>query len=76
MRPERRTARWLVLLAALLLPGCAALPDHRDAGEKPGRFQALEADPRVLHEPGAADFAARAAADLPEEFFRRLKENR
>jgi hypothetical protein len=30
----------------------------------------------VLHEPGAADFAARAAADLPEEFFRRLKENR
>jgi hypothetical protein len=52
MRPEGRTAPWLVLPAALLLPGCAALPDHRDAGVKLGRFQALEADPACSTSPG------------------------
>jgi hypothetical protein len=55
-------ALWLVLL----LPGCAALPGHPDAGEKLAHFQALEADSRVLHEPGAEPFAKRVGPLLPE----------
>jgi hypothetical protein len=65
MRPDRRALLWLLLPAALLLAGCAALPGHRDAGEKLAHFQALEADPRVLHEPGAREFAERVSPLLP-----------
>lgn len=62
-----RAARRLLLPAALLLlAGCAALPGHPDAGEKLARFQALEADPRVRHEPGAETYAARVGPLLPE----------
>jgi hypothetical protein len=61
-------APWLPLLVlvAWLLQGCAALPDHPDAGEKLAHFQALEADPRVLHEPGAEALAARLQPLLPQ----------
>lgn len=65
-------APWLPLLALLawLLQGCTALPAHRDAGEKLAHFQALEADPRVLHEPGAEAFAARVQPLLPQAMAR------
>lgn len=70
MQPERRTVLWRLLLAVLLLPGCAALPGYRDAGEKLAHFQVLEADPRVLYEPGARAFAERVSPLLPEALAR------
>lgn len=56
---------WPVLLA-LFFQGCATLSGHRDAGEKLAHFRVLEADPRVLHEPGAQAFAGRVGPLLPE----------
>ncbi|HSD60353.1 MAG TPA: hypothetical protein VLC55_05815, partial [Burkholderiales bacterium] len=70
MLPKPRTALWLILLATLLLPGCAAFPGYRDAGEKLTHFQALESDPRVLHEPEARAFAERVSPLLPEALAR------
>lgn len=70
MNAAARATRWLLLAAALLLAGCAALPGHPDAGEKLTGFRALEADPRVLHEPGAEAFAGRVGPLLPEAMAR------
>jgi peptidase MA superfamily protein len=54
-----------IVLATVLLAGCAVQPAHRDAAEKLTRFQSLPEEPRVLYEPGARDYAERVAAALP-----------
>jgi len=51
--------------ALLLFAGCAAAPPHRDAIHELSGFEALAADPRVRHEPGAREYAERVAAVLP-----------
>lgn len=58
--------RRLPLLLVFLFAGCAGGAAHRDAGENLAGFEPLAADPRVRHEPGAADCAGRVAAALPQ----------
>lgn len=64
----RRTtlARLVVLLVAVFAAGCATTVPKSPAGQGRTEFEVLAADPRVLHEPGATQFAERVAQLMPQ----------
>ncbi len=55
----------LLLVAALLLPGCTLLRAANAWTQSKAGFSACTPDPRILCEPGSEALAAAAAADLP-----------